>query len=44
MAVYTAVVEQRSDKLNDRNRKKVEAMIIMEQHNFEVVDKLFANK
>ena len=41
---YIQVVEQRADKLPDRDRSKVEAMIIMEEHNREVVDKLFANK
>jgi len=41
---YIQVVEQRSDKLNDRDRKKVETMIIMEEHNRDVIDKLFANK
>jgi len=41
---YIQVVEQRSDKLADRDRKKVEAMIIMEEHNRDVIDKLFANK
>ena len=41
---YIQVVEQRSDKLHDRDRKKVEAMIIMEEHNRDVIDKLFANK
>ena len=38
------MVEQRSDKLSDRDRKKVETMIVMEEHNRDVVDKLFANK
>lgn len=41
---YIQVVEQRADKLADRDRKKVEAMIIMEEHNRDVIDKLFANK
>jgi dynein heavy chain len=41
---FIQVVEQRADKLNDRDRKKVETMIIMEEHNRDVIDKLFANK
>lgn len=35
---YIQVVEQRSDKLKERDRKKVEAMIILEEHNRDVVD------
>ena len=41
---YIQVVEQRADKLSEKDRKKVEAMIIMEEHNREVIDKLFMNK
>ena len=41
---YIQVVEQRADKLGERDRKKTEAMIIMEEHNRDVIDKLFANK
>ena len=37
-------MEQRADKLSDRDRKKVEAMIIMEEHNRDVIDKLVSNK
>ena len=42
--LYIQVVEQRSDKLSARDRKKVEALIIMEEHNREVIDMLAANK
>lgn len=41
---YIQVVEQRADKLSNRDRSKVETMIIMEEHNRDVIDKLFANK
>ena len=41
---YIQVVEQRSDKLSDKDRKKTETMIIMEEHNRDVIDKLFGNK
>jgi hypothetical protein len=41
---YIQVVEQRADKLSNRDRAKVETMIIMEEHNRDVIDKLFSNK